>query len=177
MMSVGLWLRLPRRNRIDQIRCCQTPLRWSRPTSDDHVEEVTKIPEFDYVVIREGKSPFPMAFWRAGCWAPPGKPCIEGEMPDLIFCPFPDRDLFLDDGESMATRSTRPKVPFVPDLPHPPDDHAGRGASITATFSSRQNGSSWPQGAQAEPGQHLTELELLRERYRFSSFMFHDVLA
>ena len=88
-------------------------------------------------------------------------------MPDLDALPFPDRDL-LDSGESTATPRLA-RGALVPDLPALfLTIIAGRGCKYNRNFASHI----WR--CASVPANIVAELKLLRDRYHFASFMFHD---
>ncbi len=140
------------------------------------VEEVTKILEFDYVVTREGEITFPWLLGELGAGRRPESRILEGEMPDLDALPFPDRDLFLDEWRKYGYTLDSPEVPFVPDLPPPfLTIIAGRGCRYNCNFCQPAERLLFGRKVRKRsPANIVAELELLRERYRFASFMFHD---
>ena len=140
------------------------------------VEEVAEIPHFDYVITREGEITFPWLLNRLRAGEPPEERVLEGEMPDLDALPFPDRDLFLDEWRKYGYSLNSPEVPFVPDLPAPfLTIIAGRGCKYNCNFC--QPAERWLFGRKVRkrsPANIVAELELLRAKYHFASFMFHD---
>jgi radical SAM superfamily enzyme YgiQ (UPF0313 family) len=140
------------------------------------VEEVTEIPEFDYVVTREGEITFPWLLGELGAGRRPESRVLEGEMPDLDAVPFPDRDLFLDEWHKYGYTLNSPEVPFVPDLPPPfLTIIAGRGCRYNCNFCQPAERLLFGRKVRKRsPANVVAELEILRERYRFASFMFHD---
>ena len=140
------------------------------------VEEVTQIPEFDYVVVREGEITFPWLLGELGAGRRPESRILEGEMPDLDAVPFPDRDLFLNEWLKYGYTLDSPEVPFVPDLPPPfLTIIAGRGCRYNCNFCQPAERLLFGRKVRKRsPANVIAELDLLRERYRFASFMFHD---
>ena len=140
------------------------------------VEEVAGIPEFDYVVTREGEITFPWLLGELGAGRRPESRVLEGEMPDLDAVPFPDRDLFLDEWRKYGYTLDSPEVPFVPDLPPPfLTIIAGRGCKYNCNFCQPAERLLFGRKVRKRsPANIVAELEVLRERYRFASFMFHD---
>jgi len=140
------------------------------------VEEVAEIPHFDYVITREGEVSFPwlLGEFRNGL-RPEGR-VLEGEMPDLDALPFPDRDLFLDEWRNYGYTLESPEVPFVPDLPAPfLTIIAGRGCKYNCNFCQPAERMLFGRKVRKRsPKNVVAELELLRGRYHFASFMFHD---
>jgi radical SAM superfamily enzyme YgiQ (UPF0313 family) len=140
------------------------------------VEEVAQFPHFDYIVTREGEVTFPwlLARLRDGC--PPENRILEGEMPDLDALPFPDRDLFLDEWHKYGYNLESPEVPFVPDLPAPfLTIIAGRGCKYNCNFCQPAERLLFGrQVRKRSPASIIAELQVLRDRFGFASFMFHD---
>ena len=140
------------------------------------VEEVAEIPHFDYVVTREGEITFPWLLGEIRDGRRPESRVLEGEMPDLEDLPFSDRDLFLDEWRRYGYTLDSPEVPFVPDLPAPfVTIIAGRGCIYNCGFCQPAERHIFGRKVRKRsPANVLTELKLLRDRYGFASFMFHD---
>ncbi len=140
------------------------------------VEEVTQVLEFDYVVIREGEITFPWLLAELSAGRRPENRVLEGEMPNLDALPFPDRDLFLNEWRKYGYTLESPEVPFVPDLPPPfLTIIAGRGCRYNCNFCQPAERLLFGRKVRKRsPANIVAELEMLRERYHFASFMFHD---
>ncbi|MGC9332888.1 MAG: B12-binding domain-containing radical SAM protein [Anaerolineae bacterium] len=140
------------------------------------VEEVTEIPEFDYVIIREGEATFPRLLAQLREGQPPDNRVLEGEMPDLDILPFADRELFLGEWRKYGYTLDSPEVPFVPDLPAPfLTIIAGRGCKYNCNFCQPAERMIFGRKVRKRsPANVIAELEELRDRYHFASFMFHD---
>jgi radical SAM superfamily enzyme YgiQ (UPF0313 family) len=140
------------------------------------VEEVAEIPHFDYVVTREGEITFPWLLGEIRDGRRPESRVLEGEMPDLEDLPFSDRDLFLDEWRRYGYTLDSPEVPFVPDLPAPfVTIIAGRGCIYNCAFCQPAERHIFGRKVRKRsPANVLAELRLLRDRYGFASFMFHD---
>ena len=140
------------------------------------VEEVTEVLAFDYIVIREGEITFPWLLAELSVGRRPEGRVLEGEMPDLDALPFPDRDLFLDEWRKYGYTLDSPEVPFVPDLPPPfLTIIAGRGCRYNCNFCQPAERLLFGRKVRKRsPANIIAELEMLRDRYRFASFMFHD---
>jgi radical SAM superfamily enzyme YgiQ (UPF0313 family) len=97
-------------------------------------------------------------------------------MPDLDELPFPDRDLFLDEWRRYGYSLDSPEVPFVPDLPAPfLTIIAGRGCKYNCNFCQPAERLIFGRGVRKRsPANIVAELQELRQRYQFASFMFHD---
>jgi anaerobic magnesium-protoporphyrin IX monomethyl ester cyclase len=140
------------------------------------VEEVADITHFDYVITREGEVTFPWLLGEIRDGRRPESRVLEGEMPDLETLPFSDRDLFLDEWRRYGYTLDSPEVPFVPDLPAPfVTIIAGRGCIYNCAFCQPAERHIFGRKVRKRsPANVLTELKLLRDRYGFASFMFHD---
>jgi anaerobic magnesium-protoporphyrin IX monomethyl ester cyclase len=140
------------------------------------VEEVAEIPDLDYVVTREGEITFPWLLGEIQAGRRPESHVLEGEAPDLDDLPFPDRDLFLDEWRKYGYTLDSPEVPFVPDLPAPfLTVIAGRGCKYNCNFCQPAERHIFGRKVRKRsPANIVAELKLLRERYNFASFMFHD---
>jgi radical SAM superfamily enzyme YgiQ (UPF0313 family) len=140
------------------------------------VEEVAEIPDFDYVITREGEVTFPWLLGELQEGRRPESRVLEGEMPDLDELPFPDRDLFLDEWRRYGYSLDSPEVPFVPDLPAPfLTIIAGRGCKYNCNFCQPAERLIFGRGVRKRsPANIVAELQELRQRYQFASFMFHD---
>jgi radical SAM superfamily enzyme YgiQ (UPF0313 family) len=140
------------------------------------VEEVAELPFFDYIITREGEVTFPWLLAALRDGHPPEERILEGEMPDLDALPFPDRELFLAEWHRYGYTLDSPEVPFVPDLPAPfLTVIAGRGCKYNCNFCQPAERMIFGrQVRKRSPANIITELEQLRERYNFASFMFHD---
>jgi radical SAM superfamily enzyme YgiQ (UPF0313 family) len=140
------------------------------------VEEVAEIPTFDYIITREGEVTFPWLLGELQEGRRPEGRVLEGEMPDLDALPFPDRDLFLNEWRKYGYTLESPEVPFVPDLPAPfLTIIAGRGCKYFCNFCQPAERLIFGKGVRKRsPANIVEELKLLRERYKFASFMFHD---
>ncbi|MCL7451475.1 MAG: B12-binding domain-containing radical SAM protein [Anaerolineae bacterium] len=140
------------------------------------VEEVAEIPEFDYIITREGEVTFPRLLAQLQAGEPPDSRVLEGEMPDLEAQPFADRELFLQEWRKYGYTLDSPEVPFVPDLPAPfLTIIAGRGCKYNCNFCQPAERLIFGRKVRKRsPANVITELEELRDRYHFASFMFHD---
>jgi radical SAM superfamily enzyme YgiQ (UPF0313 family) len=140
------------------------------------VEEVADIPEFDYIITREGEVTFPWLLGQLRDGNPPESRVLEGEMPDLEVQPFADRELFLSEWRKYGYTLDSPEVPFVPDLPAPfLTIIAGRGCKYNCNFCQPAERHIFGRKVRKRsPANVIAELEELRDRYHFASFMFHD---
>lgn len=140
------------------------------------VEEVAQLPCFDYIVTGEGEITFPRLLGELQAGRRPEQRVLEGEMPDLDALPFPDRELFLEEWRRYGYTLDSPEVPFVPDLPAPfLTIIAGRGCKYNCNFCQPAERLIFGrQVRKRSPASIIAELKVLRDRYRFASFMFHD---
>jgi radical SAM superfamily enzyme YgiQ (UPF0313 family) len=140
------------------------------------VEEVAEDAHFDYIITREGEVTFPWLLGELEAGRKPESRVLEGQMPDLDALPFPDRELFLEEWRRYGYELDSPEVPFVPDLPAPfLTIIAGRGCKYNCSFCQPAERLIFGrQVRKRSPSNIVAELELLSERYRFASFMFHD---
>jgi anaerobic magnesium-protoporphyrin IX monomethyl ester cyclase len=140
------------------------------------VEEVAEIADIDYIVTREGEITFPWLLGQLRDGRQPESRVLEGEMPDLDALPFPDREVFLEEWRRYGYSLDSPEVPFVPDLPAPfITIIAGRGCKYNCSFCQPAERLIFGRNVRKRsPANIVAELKLLRERYQFASFMFHD---
>ena len=140
------------------------------------LEDSLRIPHVDYLVTQEGEVTFPRLLRAIEEGEPPSQRVLRGETPDLDVIPFADRDLFLDEWRKWGYDLDSPEVPFVEELPPPfVTIIAGRGCLYNCAFC--KPGEDYLFGKRTRRrsvANVIAELEMLRERYRFASFMFHD---
>lgn len=139
-------------------------------------DEVAQIAAFDYIVTGEGEITFPWLLGELRAGRRPESRVLIGEMPDLDAIPFPDRGLFLDEWRRHGYTLESPEVPFVPDLPAPfLTIIAGRGCKYNCNFCQPAERALFGRRVRKRsPENIVAELKVLRDRYRFASFMFHD---
>jgi anaerobic magnesium-protoporphyrin IX monomethyl ester cyclase len=140
------------------------------------LEEVAKNPNIDYIITHEGEITFPQLLGAVQEGKPPAERVLAGMPPDLDELPFPDRELFLNEWRKAGYVSDSPEDPFVPELPAPfVTIIAGRGCKYNCSFCQPAERRLFGRGVRRRsPRNIVAELETLRERYRFASFMFHD---
>ncbi len=140
------------------------------------LDEVMKNPNIDYIVIREGEITFPKLLQAIEEGKPPEERVLVGEPPDLDAIPFPDRDLFLNEWRKYGYDLDSPEVPFVEELPPPfLTIIAGRGCMYNCSFCQPAERKIFGRRVRRRSPQNvIAELKLLREKYHFASFMFHD---
>jgi radical SAM superfamily enzyme YgiQ (UPF0313 family) len=140
------------------------------------LEDCRRLPHVDYLVTREGEITFPRLLQAIDAGQPPEERVLWGEQPDLDVIPFPDRDLFLHEWRKFGYALDSPEVPFVEELPPPfLTIIAGRGCVYNCSFCKPGEDMIFGKGVRrASPQTVIRELDDLRDRYRFASFMFHD---
>jgi len=140
------------------------------------LEDSLRIPHVDYLVTGEGEVTFPKLLRLIEGGDPPPNRVLRGETPDLDAIPFADRDLFLDEWRKWGYDLDSPEVPFVPELPPPfVTIIAGRGCLYNCAFC--KPGEDYLFGKRTRRrsvANVIAELEMLQERHRFASLMFHD---
>ena len=140
------------------------------------LEDSLRIPHVDYLVTGEGEITFPKLLHLIEGGDPPPYRVLRGETPDLDAIPFADRGLFLDEWRKWGYDLDSPEVPFVQELPPPfVTIIAGRGCIYNCSFC--KPGEDYLFGRRTRRrsvANVIAELEMLRERYHFASFMFHD---
>lgn len=135
-----------------------------------------KMPDVDYFITHEAEVTFPKVLRAIEAGEPPEDKVIHGETPDLNAIPFSDRDLFLDEWRKWGYGLDSPEVPFVKELPAPfLTIIAGRGCVYNCSFCKPGEDHIFGKGVRRRSVENvIEELKALRERYSFSSFMFHD---
>jgi len=140
------------------------------------LEDSLRIPHVDYLVTQEGEVTFPKLLCSVEEGNPPPHRVLRGETPDLDAIPFADRDLFLNEWRRWGYDLDSPEVPFVEELPPPfVTVIAGRGCLYNCAFC--KPGEDYIFGKRTRRrsvANVIAELKVLRERYHFASFMFHD---
>jgi radical SAM superfamily enzyme YgiQ (UPF0313 family) len=140
------------------------------------LDEVAKNANIDYIITHEGEITFPKLLAALSEGEAPQERILTGEPPVLDDLPFPDRDLFLNEWRRAGYTSDSPEDPFVPELPPPfVTIIAGRGCRYNCSFCQPAERRLFGRGVRRRsPANIIRELEELRERYHFASFMFHD---
>ncbi len=140
------------------------------------LDEVAKNPNIDYIVTGEGEITFPKLLAAIERGEPPEERVLVGERPVLDELPFPDRDLFLEEWRRCGYNLDSPEVPFIPELPPPfITIIAARGCKYNCRFCQPAERILFGRKVRSRsPGNVIEELKLLRDKYHFASFMFHD---
>jgi len=140
------------------------------------LDEVAANEKVDYIVTNEGEITFPRLLRALEEGHPPPERVLRGEMPVLDDLPFPDRDLFLEEWRKWGYDLDSPEVPFVEELPPPfITIIAGRGCKYNCSFCQPAERKLFGKRVRIRsPENIIAELKLLRDKYHFASFMFHD---
>ncbi|MBM4467325.1 MAG: radical SAM protein [Chloroflexi bacterium] len=139
------------------------------------LDEVAANPRIDYIVTHEAEITFPKLLAAIEWGQPPQERVLVGERPDLDAIPFVDRELFLDEWHKCGYAVDSPEVPFVPELPPPfLTIIAGRGCIYNCNFCQPAERLIFGRFRQRSVPNVVEELKLLRDKYHFASFMFHD---
>jgi len=139
------------------------------------LDEVAANPKIDYIVTHEGEIAFPRLLAALAAGQPPAERVLPGERPNLDEIPFVDRELFLEEWRRCGYASDSPEVAFVPELPPPfLTIIAGRGCTYNCSFCQPAERQIFGRFRQRSVANVIAELKLLRDRYHFASFMFHD---
>ena len=140
------------------------------------LEDSLKMPNVDYLVTHEAEVTFPKMLHAIAEGDPPEAKVIRGQTPDLDAIPFADRDLFLDEWRKWGYDLDSPEVPFVKELPAPfLTIIAGRGCVYNCSFCKPGEDLIFGKGVRRRSVENvIDELKMLRDRYHFASFMFHD---
>lgn len=139
-------------------------------------DEVLANPKIDYVVIREGEIAFPRLLTAIAGGQPPADRLVVGEMPDLDELPYSDHDLFLNEWRKWGYGLDSPEAPFTELLPPPfVTIIAGRGCIYNCAFCKPAESLIFGKKVRRRSVANVMgELRVLRDRFHFSSFMFHD---
>ncbi|MCD6289018.1 MAG: B12-binding domain-containing radical SAM protein, partial [Anaerolineae bacterium] len=140
------------------------------------LEDSLHLPNVDYLVMKEGEISFPKLLHAVEEGRPPKQKVIVGETPNLDEIPFADRDLFLEEWRKWGYTLNSPEVPFVKELPPPfLTIIAGRGCIYNCAFCKPGEDLIFGKGVRRRSVDNvIQELKMLRDKYNFQSFMFHD---
>lgn len=140
------------------------------------LDEVLAEDRIDYIVTHEGEISFPRLLDAIAAGAPPADRVLVGEPPDLEALPYSDHDLFLDEWRKWGYGLDSPEAPFVKELPPPfVTIIAGRGCRYNCSFCQPAERRIFGKKVRRRSVAHVMgELEYLRDKYGFASFMFHD---
>jgi anaerobic magnesium-protoporphyrin IX monomethyl ester cyclase len=138
-------------------------------------QELLDSPDVDHVFVGEGEETFPQALDRLARGEALER-VILGTHPDLDSIPYPDHDFFPDEWRGQGYAVTSPEAPFVEELPPPfVTVIAGRGCMYNCSYCQPAERAIFGRKVRRRSvGNVMIELHELRDRYNFSSFMFHD---
>ncbi|MCZ7568059.1 MAG: B12-binding domain-containing radical SAM protein [Ardenticatenaceae bacterium] len=144
------------------------------PTAEP--DEVLENPLVDYIVQAEGEITFANLLKSIEGGSLPQNRKLLGIHPNLNTIPYADRDLFLNEWRKWGYDLVSPEVPFVKELPAPfVTIIAGRGCRYKCNFCKPMEDFLFGKGTRRRSVDNvMAELVLLRDRYGFASFMFHD---
>jgi len=126
---------------------------------------MTSNPDIDYIVTKEGEISF-VTLLRDIEAGRADKRVIVGEAPDLDALPYADRDLFSNDESPLSIDDF--STPFVTII-------AGRGCLYKCSFCQPAERSIFGKNVRRRSVENVIgELEILRDKYDFKSWMIHD---
>jgi len=138
-------------------------------------DEVADDPRVDHVFLGEGEISFPNALERfaRGEEVPRVVPAV---MPDLDEIPFADHEVFLAEWRRAGYAKESPEAPFVERMPAPfVTLIAGRGCKYNCSYCQPAERRIFGRRVRRRSVPNVIgELQELREKYEFASFMFHD---
>ncbi len=140
------------------------------------LDDALRMPNVDYLVLHEGEITFPRLLHAIEEGRPPKQKVLRGITPDLDKIPFADRDLFLEEWRKWGYTLNSPEVPFVKELPPPfVTIIAGRGCAYKCSFCKPGEDLIFGKRVRRRSVENvIEELKMLRDKYNFASFMFHD---
>ncbi len=140
------------------------------------LNDALRMPNVDYLVLHEGEITFPRLLHALKDGRPPKQKVLRGITPDLDKIPFSDRDLFLNEWRKWGYTLDSPEVPFVKELPPPfVTIIAGRGCAYKCAFCKPGEDLIFGKRVRRRSVENvIEELKMLRDKYHFASFMFHD---
>ncbi|WP_447603134.1 B12-binding domain-containing radical SAM protein [Nitrospira sp. Nam80] len=123
----------------------------------------------DHIITQEGELSFPVLLDKLEAGQSADR-IIVGEGPVLDDIPWVDRDLFDMTGELATPMAPGMPIPFV-------TTNAGRGCPFKCNFCQPAERAVFGNRVKMRSQQHvIDELRLLKERFRFRSWMAHDDL-
>ena len=138
-------------------------------------DELAANPTIDHIFLGEGEETFPQALDMLERGGKPAR-IIPGTHPDLDAVPYADHALFVDEWRARGYVINSPEAPFVPELPPPfVTIIAGRGCMYNCSYCQPAERAIFGRKVRRRSVKNVMgELRLLRDRYAFASFMFHD---
>jgi radical SAM superfamily enzyme YgiQ (UPF0313 family) len=128
-------------------------------------EELVPVAELDYVFRGEGEVSFVHLVEAIERGQRPAEKIVIGEPPDLDTIPYPDRELFKAQEQPWWLTG---KTPFVTII-------AGRGCVYNCSYCQPAERIMFGKKVRRRSVDNVIgELKMLRDRYHFNAFMFHD---
>jgi anaerobic magnesium-protoporphyrin IX monomethyl ester cyclase len=139
------------------------------------LDEVKDSPLIDHIFLGEAEVTFP-EFLARRARGEPSERVIPSEHPDLDAIPFADHEFFLQEWRKWGYGLDSPEAAFVPELPPPfVTIIAGRGCIYNCSYCQPAERLIFGRQVRRRSVPNvMAELEQLRGRYHFNSFMFHD---
>ncbi len=138
------------------------------------LDEVKDDPCIDHIFLGEAEITFP-EFLARHQRGEPSERIIPSIHPDLDALPFAEHEFFLQEWRKWGYNLESPEAPFVPELPPPFVTIAGRGCMYNCSYCQPAERLIFGrQMRRRSVANVIAELEELRTRYHFNSFMFHD---
>ena len=139
------------------------------------LDEVKDAAHIDHIFLGEAEITFPEFLARQER-DEPSECIIPPVQPDLDELPFPDHEFFLREWRKWGYGLDSPEAPFVKELPPPfVTVIAGRGCIYNCSYCQPAERLIFGRKVRRRSVPNvLAELQDLRERYHFNSFMFHD---
>jgi len=139
------------------------------------LDEVKDDPHIAHIFLGEAEITFP-EFLARQQRGEPSERIIPSVHPDLDALPFADHEFFLQEWRKWGYTLDSPEAPFVPELPPPfVTIIAGRGCIYNCSYCQPAERLIFGRQVRRRSVPNvIAELQELRERYHFNSFMFHD---
>jgi len=139
------------------------------------LDEVKDDPCIDHIFLGEAEITFP-EFLIHQQQGEPSERIVPPVRPDLDALPFADHEFFLHEWRKWGYNLDSPETPFVSELPPPfVTIIAGRGCIYNCGYCQPAERIIFGRQVRRRSVPNvIAELQELRERYHFNSFMFHD---
>ncbi len=139
------------------------------------LDEVKHDTSIDHIFLGEAEITFP-EFLARQQRGEPSERTISAVQPELDALPFADHEFFLQEWRKWGYKLNSPEAPFVAELPPPfVTVIAGRGCIYNCSYCQPAERIIFGRKVRRRSVANvMAELQELRERYHFNSFMFHD---
>jgi len=139
------------------------------------LDEVRDSPYIDHIFLGEAEITFPEFLMRQQAGQRSDR-VIPSVHPDLDALPLTDHEFFLQEWRQRGYNSDSPEAPFVEELPPPfVTIITGRGCKYNCSYCQPAERFIFGRTVrQRSVANVMAELQELRDRYQFRSFMFHD---